>query len=111
MSEIAAVVGKQIRLLRQSKGLSLEGCAERAEMSVTFLGEVERGRKDPSLRTLLRLSAVMELPLSAFLVGLEDSQDQGVSRLELLERIGNLLAERYTESEAQAVCSFVAALR
>ena len=81
-------------------------------MSVIFLGEVERGRKDPSLRTLQRLSGAMGLPLSSFLVGLEnDGQDQGVSKLELLDRLGNLLADRYTEPEAQALCSFVSSLR
>ena len=112
MSEIAQVVGKQIRLLRQSKGLSLEKCAESADMSITFLGEVERGRKEPSLRTLQRLSTAMELPLSAFIVGLEnDVKTQGVSKHELLERLGNLLADLYTEPEAQALCQFATSLR
>ncbi len=43
------LIGDRIRELRKSKGLTQEELAEKADMSVTFLGEVERNEKLPGL--------------------------------------------------------------
>ena len=111
MTEIAHVVGNKLRQLRQSAGLSLEACSERAEMSVTFLGEIERGRKEPSLRTLMKLSRAMGIPLQSMIAGLDSEEPDVVSKGQLLERLGAILAEHYSEPEARAICCFITALR
>ena len=62
-------------------------------------------------RTLRKLSGVLGVPLGVFITGLENGERDGVTRDELLKRLAWLLAERYTEPEAQPICGFVAALR
>lgn len=42
-------IGDRIREVRKSKGFTQEQLAEKADMSVTFLGEIERNQKLPGL--------------------------------------------------------------
>jgi len=42
---------------RDERGLSLTNLAERAALSVSYLSEVENGRKSPSLQVVQRLAA------------------------------------------------------
>ena len=111
MAEIAQVVGHKLRLLRVSAGFSLEKLAEKAELSVSFLGSVERGNKEPSLSTLKKLSSALDVPIQAFISSLDEEEPGLVLREELMTKIGGLLAERYTEPEARAICCFISALR
>ena len=43
MDDIRKGLGKRIRFLRESKGLTQEVLGEKAELSYKFVGEVERG--------------------------------------------------------------------
>lgn len=55
-SEAARIVGARIRAVRLKRELSQEEVAELAEMHVTNYGKIERGRANPSLTTLVRIS-------------------------------------------------------
>lgn len=59
-----AALGEAIRQLRTSAGLSQEQLAERAETDFTAVGSVERGQRNPSYSTLLRLAAGLGTSLS-----------------------------------------------
>jgi len=56
--------GAVIRRYRQWKQLSRRELAGRAGVSPVFLGEIERGEKDPSTHTLCLLAEALEVPLS-----------------------------------------------
>jgi transcriptional regulator with XRE-family HTH domain len=56
--------GEVIRRYRQWKQLSRRELAQRAHMSPVFLGEIERGQKDPSSHTLCLIAEALEVPLS-----------------------------------------------
>lgn len=56
-------IGDRIKEARKSKGLTQEQLAERANMSVTFIGEIERNKKRPGLNTFAKL--IMALDTSA----------------------------------------------
>src|SRR5579859_942659 len=60
--------GYVIRRYRQWKQLSRRGLAERAGLSPVFLGEIERGEKDPSSHTLCLVADALEVPFSELLV-------------------------------------------
>ncbi len=53
----------RIRDLREDLGLTMEGLAERSGMDRTELSMIERGRRDPSLRTLSRIATGLGLSL------------------------------------------------
>lgn len=56
-----AALGDAIRLSRQKQGLSQEELASRADLHITHLGGLERGVRNPSYATLLRLSRALEM--------------------------------------------------
>ena len=56
-----AALGDAIRLSRQKQGLSQEELAGLADLHVTHLGGLERGVRNPSYATLLRLSRALKL--------------------------------------------------
>lgn len=53
------VVGKQLRRLRAERGWTLRELASRAGLSHSFLGDVEVGRCDPSVQTLLVIARAL----------------------------------------------------
>jgi transcriptional regulator with XRE-family HTH domain len=56
-----AALGEAIRHLRQRAGLTQEQLAERAETDLTQIGGIERGTRNPSYSTLLRVAAALKV--------------------------------------------------
>lgn len=56
-------LGRKIRRLRQQLGLTQEELGERAHIHYSYVGQVERGDKMPSLRTLKNLAAALNVDL------------------------------------------------
>ncbi|HYG96353.1 MAG TPA: helix-turn-helix transcriptional regulator [Solirubrobacterales bacterium] len=55
-----AALGEAVRRLRVEAELSQEQLAERAGTDLTQVGGIERGVRNPSYTTLLRLAAALE---------------------------------------------------
>jgi len=51
-----AIIGGNVLKLRKRRGLSQEELAGDAEIDVTYLRGIERGRRNPSLMVMIRLS-------------------------------------------------------
>ncbi|MGH8506981.1 MAG: helix-turn-helix domain-containing protein [Terriglobales bacterium] len=49
-------LGRRIRELRQQRGWTIEQLAEHASLDWTYVGQVERGRRNLSLHSLLALA-------------------------------------------------------
>ncbi len=60
-------VGAAIRAARQARRLTIERLAELANVSPSFLGNVERGARIPSLQTMVSLSRALHVPVDALL--------------------------------------------
>ncbi|WP_354163983.1 MULTISPECIES: helix-turn-helix transcriptional regulator [unclassified Bradyrhizobium] len=65
-------LGKIISGLRQSAGLSQEELAERAGIHRTYVSQIERGLKSPTIVMLLKLSKALETPPSKIMRQLEE---------------------------------------
>lgn len=64
--------GERLREARRRRGMSLTALAERSGLTKGFVSQVERGLASPSVGSLLRMCAVLELPLGElFAAGLE----------------------------------------
>lgn len=70
----AELFGARLRELRSKRGMTLETLADEAKMSLTFLSDMERGIKVPSLTTLVRLAVALECKVTA-LVSTFDKTD------------------------------------
>jgi transcriptional regulator with XRE-family HTH domain len=55
-----AALGEAVRRLRLEAGLSQEQLAERAGTDLTQIGGIERGVRNPSYTTLVRLADALE---------------------------------------------------
>lgn len=64
-------LGERIVFLRKKKGISQLTLSYLAEVSKTYMSDLERGRRNPSFLILERIAAALEVNLSAFLEGVE----------------------------------------
>lgn len=64
---VASDVGRNIRRLRRTAGLSLAHLAKAAELSKTTLHAIEQGAANPTLSTLYSLASAMRVPLGELL--------------------------------------------
>lgn len=55
----AAIFGARLQALRKKRALSTQALAEVADMSPTYVSNLETGTKVPSLTTLVRLAAAL----------------------------------------------------
>lgn len=62
------LLGKNVRREREAKGLSQEELAFRASMKRSYLSDLERGVRNPSVRALGRLADALEVSASTLLV-------------------------------------------
>jgi transcriptional regulator with XRE-family HTH domain len=56
-------LGRKLRLRRTIKRFSLQYVAERADISVGLLSQIERGIASPSLRSLRQICAALDMPV------------------------------------------------
>jgi len=66
---LQALVGRNIRRFRLADGLTIEELAFRAQLHPNYLGDVERGRRNPSLVNLKKIADGLKKPLTDLLSG------------------------------------------
>jgi transcriptional regulator with XRE-family HTH domain len=59
------LVGESLRAIREHQGLSLEQAAERSGISTSHLSRLESSERQPSVASLLALSAAFGVPVGA----------------------------------------------
>ncbi|MDK2747546.1 MAG: helix-turn-helix domain-containing protein [Brevundimonas sp.] len=57
--DLVSLLGKNVRALRDQAGLSQEELAFRASMKRSYLSDLERGTRNPSVRALGRLAVAL----------------------------------------------------
>ena len=63
MASVTEKLGNRIRQLRKSKDLSQEELAEKADLDLTSINEIEAGNRNPSVRTVNKISLALKLSL------------------------------------------------
>lgn len=58
--------------------LSQQGLAEKCEVSTTYIGDIELGRKYPSLRTLIKISSVFDIPVYMLLIDPDNHRNETI---------------------------------
>lgn len=87
------VIGDVLRRARTTQGRTLREVSNSARVSLGYLSEVERGRKEPSSELLGAICTALDVPLSRVLVdaGAEMACQEDMDRLATLPR-GPVLA-------------------
>jgi transcriptional regulator with XRE-family HTH domain len=76
MQQILLALGKRVRELRAEQGFSQEAFADHCGLHRTAMSLIERGKRVPSLRTLLTLSEGFGVTLSELL----EDVDRGTAK-------------------------------
>jgi transcriptional regulator with XRE-family HTH domain len=63
LAKIDPTIGPRLRHIRLSKGFTVEALAAAADLDKGFVSRLERGTKRPSVETVLRLSAALDVPV------------------------------------------------
>jgi transcriptional regulator with XRE-family HTH domain len=104
LSKIVEMVGERIRLLRQQRGLSQERLAFNADMNTSFIGSIERGQKSPTIDSLEKIAAALDVTLEELFSFEANRPNQ--RNLNIMEKIAVQLHGR-TEMEQEAVYQFI----
>lgn len=83
--EIKAFLAERVRERRQQAGLSQNELADKADLSLAYISEIERKATNPSLSTLAKLAEGLGLSV-AELLDQEDYLDNGERTKELIQR-------------------------
>ncbi len=63
------MLGEQVRKIRKKRGITLKELAEKTGLSIGYISQIERNLTDPSLSTLRKLSAALDIPTYLFMGG------------------------------------------
>ena len=91
-------IGNKHKEVRRLKGMSLRQLAKRVDVSASFLSQVEQGKCQPSLETLTRIAAALEVRTDYFLRDEEKTTKEVLelrlpNQLKYLSVVANLIAE------------------
>lgn len=104
VSRIARLVGERIRDCRKGLGLSQEQLAFKAGLNTSYMGQVERGEKSPTIDSLEKIATALDVTLEdLFSFHYNRSSKMDTT---LINKIAILLHGR-TEMEQEAVYNFI----
>ena len=63
MRDVHKDFGNRIRELRRGQGVSQERLAELAGLDRTYVGGIERGERNPSLKNIAKIAAALRVPI------------------------------------------------
>ncbi len=56
---LARILGINVRRIRKERGLSQEALAHEVELAVTYVGQIERGKRNPTLDVVEKFAKVL----------------------------------------------------
>lgn len=68
-TDLSIQVGKRIRALRQEQGITVERLAEAADISVQYMSEIERGKKNMTIPILKNMVEALHTSADYLLFG------------------------------------------
>lgn len=84
MSKIIHIMGKNIRRFRRAKGITQEKLAETVDVSGSYIGYLERGKKSPSLDLLARIANVLQVDPATLLTETDDTKNAELNKLSVI---------------------------
>jgi len=92
LEELLKKLGRKIRILREQRNLTQEELSERAQISYKFLGEIERGLKNSSIKILGQIADAMGISLAELFYF--PSSDEDPQKETIKNEIFGLIANR-----------------
>lgn len=81
MSNIREIAGKNIKFFRLARGITQEALAEMVEVSGSYIGYLERGKKGPSLDLLAKIAGILRVDPAMLLTPPDNETDYELKKL------------------------------
>lgn len=78
MNNISEILGQRIRFYRKQRKLSQEKLSELSDLHPTYIGQIERGEKNPSIESVYKISQALQIPISKLLEKLDEYQNADI---------------------------------
>jgi len=69
-------LGQNIKKLREKNAWTQEELAERAQLHISYIGQIERGLRYPSLRVLFKIADALEVKISDLFKGIDAKKNK-----------------------------------
>jgi len=93
------LLGRRIKRLRTRLGLTQDALAEQVHISPKYLSNIERGRENPTLDTLLRLGKSLKVePWEMFML-----EQEGLDSQALRGKVARLLEQTKDEEQLRLI--------
>ncbi|WMI80551.1 helix-turn-helix domain-containing protein [Anaerotignum sp. MB30-C6] len=92
-------IGDKIQNARRRKGISQEKLAEELDISVSYIGQIERGARQPSVHILENIGEVLNIPFANLICNLNKEEE--------INSLWNEETENLSEKEKQSILSIL----
>ena len=65
---LAQTFGANVRRVRRERGMTLEALADAVGLAYSYVGEIERGMRNPTLGVVERVASVLQVSVSDLLL-------------------------------------------
>ena len=66
-TDISRIIGENVRLFRKKAGLSLKDLSQKSGISTSFLGNIEKGTRKPTLYTIEKLAGTLDVTITSLM--------------------------------------------
>jgi transcriptional regulator with XRE-family HTH domain len=67
-----ALFGRALKRARSARGLTQEGLSGATGLHTTYISDIERGARNPSWKTVVRLADGLEMPVATLVAGFDE---------------------------------------
>ena len=93
---------REMRTRRKEAGLSQEALAEKTDVSMALISEIERGIANPTIQTLEKIATYFNVTVPEILSNEENSESIAYTKLTLINKI--LVMDR---DQLENICKFI----
>jgi transcriptional regulator with XRE-family HTH domain len=94
MGKIQKVIGRNVKEIRTQLGLTQQVLAEKADISIPFLAQIESGTRNPSLDVIEKLASALDR--KAYQLLIEDTE-RSMDRRSTISNYSNDLRKELTK--------------
>lgn len=95
MSDFIKLVGEQIRYIRKARGLTQQELAEKSNLQLSYISDVERGERNISLETLEKIVVSLDVaPFEIFKFDSTQIENELVEKRMVIEALRALMHDR-----------------
>lgn len=94
MENISLIFGERVKNLRNAKKLSQEKLAELSGLHSTYIGQIERGEKSPTIESIYKISIGLDTSLSDLLKNISIKENEKTYADEIYNKILSLSAQK-----------------